>query len=183
MSEICIRKGDILNIREQDIVETSKHVINTYEVESIPKHNRFVVCIYLKNDARTGIRKTFDRLDLKKKLIWGGTKVEKKAERKKAETEILEKPVKQYKYDELIRYCKRNKVKNYRKKNKKELLELIEGNKEILRQSEGDISIGDLAKGSKIGGEDGVYRYTSFEDVIKNEGKYTEPYVIASQEQ
>lgn len=64
MSEICIRKGDILNIKEQDIVETSKHVINTYEVESIPKHNRFVVCIYLKNDARTGIRKTFDRGNL-----------------------------------------------------------------------------------------------------------------------
>lgn len=125
---IQIKKGDILNIRELDVNDKKKTDIYTYIVVDIPQNRRFIVCNKLIDDKEVpGSRTTFTALELRKGLVWGGTKVEKKEECKKTEAEIpILEELKEYTYDELIDYCKRNKVKHYRKKNKKELLELIE---------------------------------------------------------
>lgn len=44
---IEIRTGDVIHVRTTDENEKSKTKINTYEVESIPRHKRFIVCILL----------------------------------------------------------------------------------------------------------------------------------------
>ena len=70
---IVLKVGDIINVRVIDENEKSKTKIDTYEVESIPRHKRFIVCSMLKNDKKTAIRRTFTALELKGSLVWGGT--------------------------------------------------------------------------------------------------------------
>ena len=71
---IQIKVGDVLDIREPNENEKSKFQINTYQVESIPSHKRFIVCRMLKDDKKTVVKKCFTKLDLREGVVWGGTK-------------------------------------------------------------------------------------------------------------
>ena len=123
---IQIRKGDVLNIREEDPLNAKETVVNTYEVVDIPRHHRFITCVLMKDDAKTAITKTFSQLDLKENLAWGGIKIKLPEKAKEAVKRAgNEKPFEQWTNDELRAYCKRNKVRGYRNMRKAEIKELV----------------------------------------------------------
>lgn len=114
---IELRKGDIIDVRVVDENEKSKTLIQTYEVTDIPRHKRFIVCVLLKNDRNTGLRRAFTALELKENLVWGGNKV-KEGQRKA-------KNIADCTFSELYEYCRKNNINGYYNKDKQGLLRMV----------------------------------------------------------